>query len=1075
MRYLALLLSLVLVAGTVWSGVYFKNMPNPSTEKYHIQQKNVGDLTLYFLQYRDFYVVGPDTHDIHVRGFDSSELSISSNKLDTNLLRVSNSTAKTLSNTKIESGLNKNDGRSSKVDSEEDNEYLEEQFEFLKATAKDDSESEMYYKANPYEFEKYSTTTTPHYFIKWPGYLYFYKYFCFTDEVVLNHRFYQSGNITYHFTGQDVIALNAKKSRFDFRSCSGNIKIEYSTNNDSSWKLLDLNKYVLFDPTGDVYVRVSFSGNGLTTPLMLEDVPLEFVDKSMQVTGTLTPTQNVVTFDALNYVPDDYDAFVEQFLQYISINILDGGPFSCQKNGTNFVCTIGALVDENVQGTIDLSLVINFSGTNLEIPFFIPYDLRNLFIDLNPVEFSLSNVSINVDEGSTLNYNLAQHIVDEDDAIGAYALSITTNPSVATCVIQNQDYLNCNIPSSFVSDSLVVQLHDVHHNVNSTLNVSLVSNDANPVQFNTEVISVNANEGSNVNVEILPYLYDADAILGEYHLSITNDSDVLDCSLDNTTLECNVPTTTQTTDSLQLEVFDISLEQRDYLNVNFNIILNNRPPEILMTLGNKTMIGTDKSVTYSIASLVKDDDNPISSLIFTYNLVSDVGLNASDFSCVKQSTNVVCSFANANIIGDAEVKLKFTDPLGAYAETNSFHLNHVSLAELPSLVVPGAIHDVYNGANFDYTITLANNLGFDLYNIALSLDTSLPLQYNNTINLTNESSEEINLDVTMPLEPNTQVTNYNLFVKTNNNTIQKFLAGESSTFLSVPLKKEFVEDYLDVLTWVPGVSSNGKNNFLPLDTKAVIPYRIINSFDIPVTLYVCKIPTAFSMDVPYVHIYNSENTDQEMPNGNYCEQKELISGQTDDTLIFSNTSPDASILATLFLDTVNPNLPSALRTAYVNYKNSSETFLLEKYSTNLYFDSFVAAGAIITNPAAGTTLNKNTTYNLDVTFANNYAFPLADVNACGTVWYNSDGQSLQVSTNNDYLQMLGTPCTTLNLNYYNTDPLLRPVDYQSQQTFSFKTKNLSINSTGWPRTGVGGSYVLEGSFVQKGASKLNIQ
>jgi hypothetical protein len=256
-------------------------------------------------------------------------------------------------------------------------------------------------------------------------------------------------------------------------------------------------------------------------------------------------------------------------------------------------------------------------------------------------------------------------------------------------------------------------------------------------------------------------------------------------------------------------------------------LLSNRPPQIISNPINKTLVGETLTATYSISDLVYDSDDSIDTLDFSYSLN---GLNSTDLTCVKEYPNIVCSFSESSLTGDAELSFTFND-LENSTTTEVFHLNHVSYDSLESIILPGSIYNVYHGSTFDYTIKVGNTLGFDLYNLDFSY---VKESSNSSAELTiNSSSGFSNFDLPYDSQiitehifsfnlttPESEILNadkiqYNLFLKDNSTVLRKLI--NENTFNSTPLTKDFADEFLDVDVYIPGIRPDGQNTYILLE------------------------------------------------------------------------------------------------------------------------------------------------------------------------------------------------------------------------------------------------------------------
>ena len=122
----------------------------------------------------------------------------------------------------------------------------------------------------------------------------------------------------------------------------------------------------------------------------------------------------------------------------------------------------------------------------------------------------------------------------------------------------------------------------------------------------------------------------------------------------------------------------------------------------------------------------------------------------------------------------------------------------------------------------------------------------------------------------------------------------------------------------------------------------------------------------------------------------------------------------------------------------------------------------------INSPVSGTTLSKNTEYDLSVTFSNGYAYSIVDVPVVAyvNIWNKTQyATTSKISLDNDYGNISGINNYKIDLKYYLPE---KPGDSKVTKTFKFATKNTSYTDPeAIPGYGVVVGYILDQNYIPK--------
>jgi hypothetical protein len=843
------------------------------------------------------------------------------------------------------------------------------------------------------------------------------------------------------------------------------ISIEYKFNDN--WR--EANNGLIVYPTnyeGEKRVRVSLESDGESTPL-LGSYDVDY----LRIPDISLDTINIDEGESfiINFLDNDYFDQIVELLDQLDLDFdeyLDVEGINCERlSELEYQCT--PEIDSGLT-TLNLSLYYDdspFASFEQEVEISGVNDLASFTVDSIDIVLEEDTTKGNTEEV----IDLEQYVQDEDS--GVYSFYIEGNSSYA------DQFVSCNISvnnltcESLAPGNSVLEL-ELHENGDlvDTLELNVFVNDS-IAEFNIEFLELEINEEDSVRRDLSNY---TNANLSRYDFTINGVGLYLDevayCTINDNELLCEGLEEGEVV--LDLGLKDIgtgNIEVVIPLTVTVNHIY--LAPEFIGNLVNQTLIGDNLEVEFNLVELFSDEDTDLHLLNYSFT-VDNTNLGEHEFSCNFDNLALIgiCEFNNVESTGYVDVFIEASDSMNSVS-SNSFQLNHVSSVHFFDLVMPGQEHDVYHGAEFNYSIMLHNDLEFDLYNLELGFEKSLSLDATlsnaGTLTLFANDTYLANFNVTIPNE-GLQENIYDLFLTANNQTINKHLLGQSETFNSIPLHKDFIGPYVNLDIYTPGERQDGQNDRIPGAVKVAIPYNVEHTFDVPLHVNVCEA-------VPYIDIdgkdrltYHKEgNSYIENPTNLYCYEQEIPVGETYNGELYFATAPDMyswmNLTANVFLDT-NPTMTDGRD----DYTTSSTLLTFDTMALKAQKDYddyiFFLSGSII-SPQSESTLNKNTTYNAEINFANHYAFSIVDVQGCINTFYKESIPSDSIySLENDYLEVQGVSCKRLDIAYNN----------EQVETFQFRTKGLSATSS-WPRIGIANGYNLNNEFIPKVGSRLYIE
>lgn len=770
------------------------------------------------------------------------------------------------------------------------------------------------------------------------------------------------------------------------------------------------------------------------------------------VLPTFNDLEETITLNEDETLNFDFTQFVnnpDNVLYNVNISL---APTYANCNVTNDY-KLNCTLTKDYFGSDSLELKINESGSTM-----------NVLLNIEPVNDApildnskLTNgyVEMNVNDGIHTIVNLEDYVIDPDYP-RSYTYELIGVPTFALCSIYDNK-LDCTGLKTG-NENFNILLTDDKLSLNIPVHVLVYKNNE-PVLDNSKLtngkILINITDKIPVTTNLKNYVIDIDDVKN-YTYEIQTNPTIANCSIANDNLTC-----TKIKDGL--ESFTIKLTDDIFtlnLPIEVQVITPIVPPQYLNNFIDKgiTIFEANPGFIINLDGIFLDPNEE--------GVGPGVDTLQYGFDKVSGNANVVCNSGYKKLTCTASGATSYADitlwaKRGQY-KTNVPNVYRVSVVDQSDFV--GAVigpQKVINGQPFDMDLSVKSNLGFDIYKLPISIYSVPPVETHFYypdgtidgqywyIDLKSNETQTKKVQVTTPNA--SEPKNYDLAPK---------LDGVSSTFTptvvtSIPYASQYLKDYLSVVGYTPGHRDDGKDNYLPLGIKTVIPFKISNYLDVPVNVYVCKVATALGD----THIYDSEDTTKTYATGNYCKSTKLAPGLIE-TNIVAKTTVSHLYSPFLFLDLQNVNLAEPTVSQYTSYKYSANTFIVDNSEMQFYFDNLDAISTTIVSPVSGANLTKNTTYDLQVLFENRYAYSLVDVSI--GIRIRSDTTSSSYSLENDLFKVLSND-STINLGYYSSTSIGNKVN----KTFKFTTKSLSYNGGGPPFISLSSGYLQDQTYNDK--------
>ncbi len=711
------------------------------------------------------------------------------------------------------------------------------------------------------------------------------------------------------------------------------------------------------------------------------------------------------------------------------------------------------------------------------VTFFIPesnseitFNLNVLAVNhqptLNSLKLTNGSILVSISGTNSTTINLKDYVLDSD-LNSNYTYKISGTQDVATCSIAG-DNLICS-PKSLGEANIVVVLTDDTFTLNLPIHIVVTNYNTIPILDSSKLtngkIAMNIDDGKTTTLNLKDYVIDPDSVKAYTYSNPS--SSIATCSIVSDVLSCTGTKNGEQTINIVLTDGQYTLN----LPIDITVTQHDEPPQYLNNFVDKgiTVFDANPNFTIDLSQYFSDSDNPINPSDNTSGTPLVYGLNkvtgSATVTCSGFGT-LTCSVSGAT--GFADIQFYATD--GKYTATIT-PLYHVSIVKATdfSPTITGPMK-VLNGQSFDMIYNLKNNLGFTLYKLPVTFDISS--NYNLDANFYNadgtldghyfytdlapQDSPLIKIKVTTPdiSTPQTYIITPKL------DGVASYL---QTTITSIPYNATYLKDYFSVILDTPGQRSDGKNNYLPAGVKTIIPFKINNGLDVPISLYICKVATGSG-----VILYSDDGSN--IANGNFCSFIQMMPGSTEDKIIAKTTDATTLYVPYLFFDLTNVSLSDNTIYSYTNYKNNSLSYILGSATNQFYFDNGDYLNSEIITPTSGTTLNKNQQYQVAVNLSNYYAYSLLDVNSCVYIKKTVSTTEYYYLLDSDVYTIIGNNCGLVQLNYANATQF-----GTGTVNYSILTKGLIYQSGGvspWYKLDSG--FNINSTYVHKAYGSYNI-
>lgn len=306
---------------------------------------------------------------------------------------------------------------------------------------------------------------------------------------------------------------------------------------------------------------------------------------------------------------------------------------------------------------------------------------------------------------------------------------------------------------------------------------------------------------------------------------------------------------------------------------------------------------------------------------------------------------------------------------------------HVSVDYFRKRIVLPAIHKVPAGRTFEFQVTLDNGLDDSVpvhgFSLSITSDSGLTFQAKDQFPTDIEAGKKPSFTFVVTTPNADQVTKAGFALNVNGVEVLRVQGDDGFTLY--PLTREVMQENPGLLKieLKHGTRRDGHWDWLPVGVKVRIPFEITNGFDVPLDVWVCKgINEAPVADFDYQMYELQEGKYVEVPSKKICKQNFLgLKPQIVDVYFLVNIpkGAGATIEPYVTLQTVD-----APQTSESILATNRPRLSVEWEADELIYNLF----SFILTPKPGSTLKKNTEYDLKVTFSNAYAFDVVDVTGC---------------------------------------------------------------------------------------------
>ena len=425
---------------------------------------------------------------------------------------------------------------------------------------------------------------------------------CYTSEI--NGAFKKEGYIMYDLDNKndDLLAFKIDSSLAQLMDCEGDISLQYTfddgTKSSAEWENFRSDEYILLNDPENLFLRVSFEGDGESTPIMRGPLDVDLFDESdFYDEGLVVLNEGTYELDLGEYIDSDYLDLFNYFLSGLDISLEDNGYISCTQTGDyEFSCQVK---DFSLSFEEDLDFEIYYQDTSL-LSFPLTFKFSGT-PDLHPVTFNTSTIDLAVTEGQTTNLDLVPFLEDLDDDLGDYNLFVSSVPSSLNCYVLSNQYLRCYVLDLEKRSSILeLSVTDLLHQETDTKTVTYEINYlAKPPIVTTPENDTLIGSDLSKTFTLSSLVSDADTPLNELLFSYDSENSDLSCSLQNSIVTCTFAT--DETQSTELEFIFSDLEH----NISSDVFEINHLEESDLSL----LIGSNDTIhdVYSEAD-------------FTYNL-----------------------------------------------------------------------------------------------------------------------------------------------------------------------------------------------------------------------------------------------------------------------------------------------------------------------------------------------------------------------------------------------------------------------------------------------------------------------
>lgn len=715
---------------------------------------------------------------------------------------------------------------------------------------------------------------------------------------------------------------------------------------------------------------------------------------------------------------------------------------------------------ENFNGTDSTTVKIKESGSELQFNFNItPVNDAPV---LDNLQLAGGYVSMSVFDGSSTTLHLLDYLIDPDIEKN-YSFTLGSIPALASCSLNGSDLI-CSGKANG-EGSFKVTVKDGIYLLDIPVKVTVTNVNTQPKLDTTKLtnnkILLTVNDGIQTKINLNDYVIDPDAVKN-YTFDFVSSPTLANCNLVNSELLCSGKSEGEEDFAIKLTDMQFTLN----LPIHLNVINITKPPVYnnnFTDLGITVFSGAP-SFNIQLQNYFTDPDTQ--NLTYGFDKVAGNAV----LNCSSTSTGLSCTVSSPSNYID----VKFWASDGKFKATIPSAYRIAIVKPEDFLAVITGPQKVLANEPFDMTYSVKNNLGFDLYNMPITTqkDNSLiatKFYLDNgsldgetiAVNLKSQESKTKTLQVTTPA--NATVQTYNIWPR---------LDGKYDIFVpvvltSVPYDAQFLKDYLSVVGYTPGKNISGHDERLPGFIWAH-PYKIYNTLDVPVDLYVCYAAVKTVADSTFELYKKSGASYLEIPENYYCDNTKVNVGTTEINLY---TKPDNSgMIHSLLVSTIiitPPSIMQSLFFGYIKTNNKIITYTQEIFTLDIKYQTEYTESKIL-SPSSGTTLSKNTEYDLSVQFSNGYAYSLVDVDGCVKTAYMTDPNNPQTTTayglENEVYSIVGNNCAKVDMKYYLPE---KPDDSKTNVTFKFKTKFKTYDNITLPYYLLSTGFLLDTNYINK--------